>query len=433
LSISYTSCEDYLLSLPRHTPGQRSLPRLRRFISYLGDPHKLPQRKKIIHVGGTNGKGSVCSYLAAILKVCGKKTATFTSPHLISMRERISIDGQMVPEAEFVRAFEMIREKMAAFQKEQERDFHLPFFDFLFVMALVIFSRADADYIILECGIGGRLDATNALVNKNLAILCRIGLDHMEYLGDTLGSIAAEKAAIIRAGVPALLAPQVPEALDIITKYAAMQDAPLHVITNDAIKIDEIGNKSIDFSYQYRYDKIAGLKLMTTALYQTENAALAVHAALLLLDGDISGATLNAGLMLAKWPGRMEELAPGIMFDGAHNEDGIRAFLASAKRATCSGKKYLIFGGIREKNSVRLVGLLSKSDIFAEITACRMENPRSLTAADLSALFAPEQIFESAGSALSYLLGKKQAGDMIFITGSLYLYADVKINRSNPC
>ena len=425
LSISYKSCEDYLLSLPRHMPGQRSLPALRRFISYLGDPHKLPQRKKIIHVGGTNGKGSTCTYLAAILSVCGKKTAVFSSPHLICMRERIRIGEQMVSEAEFVCVFAMVREKLAAFRQEQAGDFRLPFFDFLFVMALIIFSRADVEYIILECGIGGRMDATNALANKDLAILSRIGLDHMEYLGDTLGAIAAEKAAIIRAGVPALSAKQAPEALDVIAEYAATQSAPLHVVDNDRLKIHEIGNKSIDFSYQYRYDKIAGLKLKTPALYQTENAALAVHAALLLLDSDISEATLNAGLMLAKWPGRMDEMAPGIIFDGAHNEDGIGAFLAAVGQLVCSGKKYLLFGGTGEKDSARIASLLSASGLFTEIAACHFDSPRSLTPAQLSAYFNTAQIFENAQGGLGYLLSKKQAEDMIFICGSLYLYADI--------
>ena len=411
----YLECEQYILAIPRFSKDKHSLDDLRRFLARLDNPH---QGKKIIHVAGTNGKGSVCAYLQAIFAASEITTGLFTSPHLETMRERIKVNGRISTEAEFVSAFAVVKEKIA--------DFHPTFFEFLFLMAMVIFKTAAIECLILETGLGGRLDATNVITEKNLTIITPIGYDHMEYLGTTLAEIASEKAGIMRPGVPLITAFQHPEVTCLLQEKAAEYDAPLVVIDNRAIKINEITLKTIDFSYQYRYDIIVRTILPAKALYQIENASLAIHAAFHFGDQRISAKSITRGLADTVWPGRMEELKPGIIFDGAHNVDGILAFIRGAEAIPCRGKKWLLFAGVREKESRRIMDILTKSKIFAEIIACPLPNPRSLSPADLLT-FEPSLVFADVGGGLTYLIKKKQADDLLFITGSLYLYSEVKL------
>ncbi|MCL2718073.1 MAG: bifunctional folylpolyglutamate synthase/dihydrofolate synthase [Lachnospiraceae bacterium] len=414
-TFSYLECEQYILKIPRFTTEKHSLTDLRRFLSGLGDPHR---GKKIIHVAGTNGKGSVCAYLQAIFSASGISAGLFTSPHLSSMRERIKINGCICTEEEFVAAFLTVKEKIT--------DFHPTFFEFLFLMAMVIFDKTDIECLILETGLGGRLDATNVIEDKDLTIITPISYDHMEYLGTTLKEIAGEKAGIMRPGTPLVTSGQEAEVIDLLRDRAAEYDSPIAEINSNAIKINKIASKTIDFSYQYRYDIIVRIMLTTKALYQIENASLAIHSALIFNDERISIDSIKLGLGQTVWPGRMEEIETGIVIDGAHNEAGISAFVTSVKAIPCTGRKFLLFGGVREKRSREMITSLKKDGVFTEIITCPLNNPRSLTPEDFLALFPPGQIFTNVESGLAYLLKKKQAGDLIFITGSLYLYDEIK-------
>ena len=410
----YLNCEQYILAIPRFSKDKHSLHDLRRFLKRLDDPH---QGRKIIHVAGTNGKGSVCAYLHAIFTASGISTGLFTSPHLETMRERIKVNGRIAGEAEFVAAFAAVKEKTD--------DFHPTFFEFIFLIAMVIFAQEKVECLILETGLGGRLDATNAIEEKNLAVITPVGYDHMELLGTTLAEIAGEKAGIMRPGVPLVTACQSAEVACVLQRKADEYDSPFAAINNRAIKINEITLKTIDFSYQYRYDIIVRAKMPAKARYQVENAALAIHSALAFQDERISAVTVAAGLAGAVWPGRMEELGPGIIFDGAHNEEGILAFMEGAEGIPCRGKKYLLFAGVREKQSRRILDILSEKKIFAEIIACPLQNRRSLTAAELLT-FKLDATFAGVESGLAYLIKEKKADDLLFLTGSLYLYSEAK-------
>ncbi|MCL2253100.1 MAG: Mur ligase family protein [Lachnospiraceae bacterium] len=415
------SAEQYILSIPLFNQEKHSLLTLKHFLIFLGEPQS---GKKIIHVAGTNGKGSVCAFLESILRASGVKTGLFTSPHLISMRERIRINNDIVTEEVFNAAFELIKEKIDAFRKVENNDFHPTFFEFLFLMAMVIFKDADVEYVILETGLGGRLDATNAIDEKILTVITKISFDHMEYLGATLLAIAAEKAGIMRPSVPVVSSCQEDGVTAFLREKASEYGSKFAVINNSAIKIHELAIKSIDFSFQYRYDRIVRLLLPTKAIYQTENAALAINSALLLNDERISLSSISAGLVKTVWRGRMEEIHQGVIFDGAHNEDGIKAFITSVKAIPLRGKRFLLFGGVREKRSNEIVGLLRRENIFDEIIACPLKNKRSLRIDELLILFNKEQVFTDTQSALTYLNNKKQTTDLIFITGSLYLYEE---------
>jgi len=408
--------EQYILSIPRFSQDKHTLKDLQKFLVKLGNPQ---QGKKIIHVAGTNGKGSVCAYLHSILRASGIQVGLFTSPHLITMRERIKINDEMVSEDQFITAFKTIKENIT--------NFHPTFFEFLFLMAMLIFDKTGMECLILETGLGGRLDATNAIREKDLTIITPISFDHMEHLGTTLTAIAGEKLGILRPGVPVISAAQEPDVMNLIAKKAAEYESQFTVINNNAIKINKIASKSIDFSYQYRYDIVVRTTLSTKALYQIENVSLAIHSALIFNDERISVKSITDGLKQTVWPGRMEELDSGIIIDGAHNENGILAFLNTVKSITCKGRKFLLFGGVREKQSREMLDILRKDAIFDEIIACVLDNPRSLGIEDYLSSFSPEQVYPSVKSGLLSLINQKQTNDLIFITGSLYLYSEAKM------
>ena len=406
----------YILSIPRFSKDKHSMEDLRRFLSRLGDPHI---GKKIIHVAGTNGKGSVCAYLHGIFIASGIKTGLFTSPHLVSMRERIKINKHIATEDEFASAFTMVKENIT--------DFHPTFFEFLFLMAMVIFGKKNVECIILETGLGGRLDATNVLENKDLTIITPISYDHMEVLGSTLREIANEKAGIMRPGIPLVTSWQQIGVWALLMDKASAYNSQIVVIDNNAIKINKIRIKSIDFSYQYRYDIVVRAILPTKALYQIENASLAIHSALIFNDERISVETIKRGLEKTVWPGRLEDMGSGVIFDGAHNKDGIRAFISEAIFNNCRGRKFLLFGGVKEKQTKEMITICKNAKIFTWMVACPVANPRTLKINDLLAFFRPEQVFDDVKSGLSYLLDHKEPEDIIFVTGSLYLYHEVKL------
>ena len=416
----FAECEHYILNIPRFSTEKNSLEKLRTFLTRLGEPQK---GKKIIHVAGTNGKGSVCAYLSSILTASGIKTGLFTSPHLVSMRERIKINDKMVSEDNFLYAFHTIKDNIT--------DFHPTFFEFLFLMAMVIFDKNGVECLVLETGLGGRLDATNALLEKDLTIITPISYDHMEHLGNTLTEIAGEKAGIMRQGIPLITSPQEPEVADFLRKIAIENNSKFEQIKNSAIKINKLALKTIDFSYQYRYDVIVRIILSTKALYQIQNASLAIHSALIFNDERISVDTITAGLTKTVWLGRMEEIENGIIIDGAHNEAGIAAFIESARAISANGKRFLLFAGMREKQSDKIISILKKDGFFDEIIACPLANPRSLTIEDLLVFFPTESVFDDVKSGIDYLQKKKQSQDLIFVTGSLYLYNEVKRNTDD--
>ena len=415
-SLGSHSCEQYILSIPRFSNAKHSLTDLRGLLEELGNPH---HGKKIIHVAGTNGKGSVCAYLHSIFNASGIKSGLFTSPHLCSLRERIKIQNRLTTEEEFVTAFNTVKNKL--------ENFHPTFFEYLFLMALLIFAKEDVECLILETGLGGRLDATNVLEDKDLTIITPISYDHMEHLGTTLTLIAGEKAGIMRPKVPLVTFNKDPEVITLLREKAMEIAAPLVEINDSAIKINKIATKTIDFSYQYRYDIIIRSILTTKALYQIDNASLAIHSALIFNDERISVESIQRGLNETYWPGRMEELKSGVIIDGAHNENGILAFVASVRAIPCNGRRFLLFSGVREKQSREMITILKEDSIFDEIISCSLDNPRSLTGDDLLDHFLPEQIYPDVENALSYLTKKKKQGDLIFITGSLYLYSEVKL------
>ncbi len=428
----YSKICRYILDIPRFA-GKNTL----------SDTHELLGKvyeegsSKIVHIAGTNGKGSVTSYLNSILMEEGFSVGMFTSPHLVRMNERIKVNGTDISDDEFIGCFEDI---MGLIKKEGQ-DKHPSFFEFLFLMAMDHFAKKKVDYILLETGLGGRLDATNCIRDKELCMITRIGFDHTEYLGDTIESIASEKAGIISRGTPTVFFDDGGVSGDIIRKVCNDKNSACYPINVKNAEIVAADKQSIDFSLGCRYYRLRGLKLSTCALYQVYNASLAVMGMYVLNGGSLDEKAVYSGLKKTFWPGRMEQIMPGVYLDGAHNDNGIEAFLSSvrgayddsdrAKKNDGVSHRLLLFGVVKDKNYDLMIRKIADSKLFDHIFAAPLDSARSLSLRELQDAFASindpgVSFYDDVGSAFEEALSEKRNDDELYITGSLYLVGQIK-------
>lgn len=427
---TYEQAVEYLLDIPRFTT-KNTMEDTRTFLERLGSPDK---GFKIIHVAGTNGKGSVCAYLRYMLEEAGYAVCVFTSPHLVDVRERFLIRGEMADRDSFLRAFLRVWDLIPGL-------YHPTFFEYLFFMAMILFREAKPDFVILETGLGGRLDATNSVSHKELAVITRIGLDHVEYLGDTPEKIAWEKAGIIAPGVPVVYTETSKSVSAVFDEMAEKVGAISHPVSKKDYSFLNFKNKNIDFSLHSRYYNDISLTLRTTARYQMENAALAVRALEELDQGrTVTARQIREGVKKCFWPARMEEVRPGVYVDGAHNEDGVRAFLETVAADGWEGKRLLLFSAVRDKAYEKMLGRILDSRLFGTICltalhsgrAAQMETLEELTRELAEKRPGPEpagpeiRSFRDTAEALDTLLGEKGPDAQIYIAGSLYLAGEVK-------
>lgn len=308
-------------------------------------------RAQVIHVAGTNGKGSTCAFAESVARAAGYKTGLFTSPHLVAFHERIRVNGQNIPDAALERLICHLRELTAEWE-------HMPtFFELTLALALLHFAEQEVDIIILETGLGGRLDATNA-VPKDVAVLTPIGFDHTQYLGNTLYEIAGEKAAIFSWHRPALTAPQQPEALRAIHEAARECDVDYRIISEEC-----------------------SLPLGLVGSHQRQNAALALAALHALPHFLCSPEEEARGLAETRWPGRFEEIYPGVVMDGAHNPPAIRTLVHCWQERFGATQARCIFAGSADKDLDSVLHLLAP--IVAEWVLPPVQSPRILPPAEL--------------------------------------------------
>ena len=431
---SYGEAEDYINSIPKFT-GKNSIEDTRKFLEHLGNP---AQNCKIIHIAGTNGKGSVCAYLCSVFRESHISVGMFTSPHLVSMRERMVVDGQMATEEEFMAAFAFVMDKLSALPPELAgASYHPSFFEFLFFMAMVYFEYAGVEYIVLETGLGGRLDATNSVPDKKMCIITSIGYDHMEYLGDTLPEIAEEKAGIMRPGVPVIYSVIQAEVAEKLEECAARTGAQTVPISPEAIKEIKIKNKTIDFSLHLNYYDYIGFTVSTRATYQIGNAALAIKALERLNDERITVPAIQAGIRKMVWEGRMEEILPSVYLDGAHNIDGIRAFMETVRSQPCNGKRRLLFSVVSDKQYQTLIDEIASSGLFDEIGVVALRCARALPLDVLINSFRQYtglicKAYGELGTAFEEFVRGKDDEDNTYIAGSLYLAGEIKALLRRP-
>ena len=430
----YEEAENYISSIPKFT-GKNSMENTVRFLDYLGNP---AQDRKIIHIAGTNGKGSVCAYLCSVFRESGIRAGMFVSPHLVTMRERLVADGKAATEEEFMDAFRVVIGKLEALPPELAQvSYHPSFFEFLFFMAMVFFERKGAEYVVLETGLGGRLDATNAVQNKKLCVITSIGYDHMEYLGDTLSAIASEKAGIIRPDVPVVYPVRQEEVAQVIEACATKVGAETFPLRKQAIKEIKIRNKTIDFSLHLNYYEYIGFTVSTPAVYQIENAALSVMALWKLADVRITIPHMQAGIRRMAWEGRMEEILPSVYLDGAHNIDGVHAFLETVRSCPCQGRRKLLYSCVKDKQYQEAAAAIALSGLFDEIGVAALTDQRALPLTVLEDSYRQYtgficKAYKDLDTAFRELVEDKDDEDTVYIVGSLYLAGEIKALLRRP-
>ena len=398
----------------------------RELLSRLGNPQ---EGIKIIHVAGTNGKGSVCAYLNAMLLAGGKKTGLFTSPHLVRINERFQINGEDVSDEQFLNAF--LKVEKAAKEYEAEGEGHPSYFETLFLMGMLIFKEAGVEYLVMETGLGGRLDATNVVEKPLACIITSISRDHTEYLGDTLEAIAGEKAGIIKAGVQLIYDPSHPGPASVNAAKAKEMGSPAWPMEPSFYEMKTQSREGITFTFAYPGGEKAELVIPYVAKYQMMNASLAFYTMHILQDvHDIPKNVLAEGLSKIKWPCRMEMAAPGVIIDGAHNEDGIAQFVSTAGYFAKENEITILFTAVADKHYHEMIGEICEGIHPSHVVATQIDGSRVVPAEVLA------EDFRKAGctdvcaepeirAAYEKALGKKGSG-MLFCVGSLYLAGELK-------
>jgi len=367
-----------------------------------------PQEKlRFIHVAGTNGKGSTCAMLESIYRQAGLRVGLFTSPHLVSFRERIQVNRRWIGEDEVVRLVGELQPLLKQFP-----DGHHPtFFEVVTVMALKFFTEQNCDLVIWETGLGGRLDATN-IVAPLASVITNIQFDHQQWLGDTLEKIAAEKAGIIKPGVPVITATDEPEALAVIQKMAREKNAPLIKVAQ-ASRLPAAGT--------------AALPLLGE--HQKTNAALALATVEVLQKQiPVTAEAIRAGLQNVDWPGRLQLVTlpdnRRILLDGAHNVAGVKALCDALEKNFPAGKRTLVLGVLQDKDWRHICEMLAPlaARIFTVPVPSERGTPPGELAIACRAVNSSAEI--STGSSLREVLGKIARDDFVVITGSLYLVGE---------
>lgn len=423
--VNYTEAVDYIETIPKFTvkhPPEHT----RELLSRLGNPQ---EGIKIIHVAGTNGKGSVCAYLNAMLLAGGKKTGLFTSPHLVRINERFQINGEDVSDEQFLDAF--LKVEKAAKEYEAEGEGHPSYFETLFLMGMLIFQEAGVEYLVMETGLGGRLDATNVVEKPLACIITSISRDHTEYLGDTLEAIAGEKAGIIKAGVPVIYDASQPGPAAVIAAKAKEMGSPAWPMEPSFYEMKTQSRKGITFTFAYPGGEKAELAIPYVAKYQMMNASLAFYTMHILQDvHGIPENVLAEGLSKIKWPCRMEMAAPGVIIDGAHNEDGIAQFVSTAGYFAKENEITILFTAVADKHYHEMIGEICEGIHPSHVVATQIDGSRIVPAEVLAEDFRKAGCTDvcaepEIGAAYEKALGRKGSG-MLFCVGSLYLAGELK-------
>ena len=416
---------DYLLGIPLWTKKKNTLDEVRHFLKELGNPD---EQLNIIHVAGTNGKGSVCADLTAMLMEAGYHVGTFVSPHLTDVTERFLVDGVPVEEAGFSESF--ARVKAVTHRLTAEGYAHPTFFEFVFLMAMDLYGRRKPDFVVLETGLGGRLDTTNVIRHPLACVITSISLDHTQYLGDTVELIAAEKAGIIKPGIPVV--------------YDNNDRAAGAVI---AAAADRLGSAAYGLTAE---DSCWGVSF--AAPYQAMNAALAVKVLEILEIEGVNAEVCRKALASVHWTGRMQQVAPDVWVDGAHNPGGIRAFIQAVKAqnglavqekqsaqqpdqgeqnaADMHPQIQLLFAAVSDKDYHEMIRLLCTELSPERVTVVQLKSERGLQADALARQFEDAgcshvTAFDSTKDALKHVLSEKKEGDHLYMVGSLYLIGEI--------
>lgn len=427
-TFTYEEAAAYIEEIPKFTK-KHTLEHTKTFLKRLGNP---AADRKIVHVAGTNGKGSVCAYLQAILMAEGKRTGFFTSPHLVSVNERIRVDNIQIDNETFLKVFRKVLKIVR--QMVEDGIEHPSYFEFLFGMGMTAFAETDVEYIILETGLGGRLDATNAIDNPALAIITSISLDHTAILGDTIEKIAGEKAGIIKPGVPVFFDGSSKKAAEVIKAKASELGVSCREVTKNAYEIQEVHRKYIAFSRRSAYDKDVIFQVPMCGCYQAMNAELALEASEYLLAGEeIHMDRWKEALAELHWEGRMERVGAHITVDGAHNPGAMEAFVESVKALDESerGEMVLLFSAVSDKKYDQMIEYLCENLDVKAYVVTQIEDERGVPAEELADVFrryTDRSVYckERLEDAVRTAMNERGETGEIYCLGSLYLVGMMK-------
>lgn len=427
-TFTYEEAAAYIEEIPKFTK-KHTLEHTKTFLKRLGNP---AADRKIVHVAGTNGKGSVCAYLQAILMAEGKRTGFFTSPHLVSVNERIRVDNIQIDNETFLKVFRKVLKIVR--QMVEDGIEHPSYFEFLFGMGMTAFAETDVEYIILETGLGGRLDATNAIDNPALAIITSISLDHTAILGDTIEKIAGEKAGIIKPGVPVFFDGSSKKAAEVIKAKASELGVSCREVTKNAYEIQKVHRKYIAFSRRSAYDKDVIFQVPMCGCYQAMNAELALEASEYLLAGEeIHMDRWKEALAELHWEGRMERVGAHITVDGAHNPGAMEAFVESVKALDESerGEMVLLFSAVSDKKYDQMIEYLCENLDVKAYVVTQIKDERGVPAEELADVFRrytdrPVYCKERLEDAVRTAMNERGETGEIYCLGSLYLVGMMK-------
>ncbi|CAN5154238.1 folylpolyglutamate synthase/dihydrofolate synthase family protein [soil metagenome] len=428
--MDFSHSVEYLLSLGNEVSAMKlGLDNIRTLLAELGNPHEKYLK---VQVAGTNGKGSVCAFLDSICNEAGISTGTYTSPHLVSITERVRINGDDIAEDEFARFANVVRETVESLVAEGKLAYTPTFFEQVTAIALLAFAEHNVELAILETGLGGRLDAITA-TNSQIAAITRIDLDHQEYLGNTIEEIAAEKAAIIRAGSKVVIGSQIESAMKVILDRCANAGVvPLTVCESSVSAVDLSKNSSVVEFRTTRgvyWDSSLGL----AGRHQVENACVAVLLAeTLALDFEfpITEENIWIGLEEATHPGRLEYIGNRYLLDGAHNPSGTKALRSYLGEFENSRGVVMVFGAMEGKDVSEMLAALARSADTLIIT--RPGNSRAMMPEDIDKMMPGDAdwnhvfIEASVKEALDKAETLTLPDGLILVTGSLYLVGEVK-------
>lgn len=426
LEQDYLEAKEYLVNLTKFGMNF-GLGRIEELLKRVGNPEK---NLKIIHVGGTNGKGSTTMLIAEVLEEAGFRVGVFTSPHLHDYRERITINGEMIPKGEVVGLIRTLRPHLEELVESGVE--HPTEFEVNTAMALMYFAAQKVDFALIEVGLGGAIDSTN-VVRPLISVITNIGMDHMDYLGGSIEEIAQVKAGIIKKNSVVITAAQRPEALRVIRERANSLGVPLWVVGED---VQYESRWSGELEQEFDLVGLSGayrkLRLRLVGAHQVINASTAVTVCEVLkaeYGVEIERKHIYEGLRKTVWPGRLEiiSLKPKILLDGAHNVDGANA-LKEALGLFTRQRLILCLGMLGDKEREKVVELLAP--LADEVIITKPNSPRAgnwqYLAELIEAKGKPVTRIEEPKEAVLEAYSRLQAEDMLCVTGSLYMLADAR-------
>ncbi|MBF0389835.1 MAG: bifunctional folylpolyglutamate synthase/dihydrofolate synthase [Desulfamplus sp.] len=437
-TISYSECLKEMFALGRFGI-KLELETTAAILQRLGEPQK---RFCSIHIAGTNGKGSIASYIASILQFSGFKTGLYTSPHLIKFNERFCINGSMVSDDEVVESYLAVKEADIGDRKAT-------FFEISTAMAFYLFAKHNVDWAVIETGMGGRLDATNVL-NPEVTVISNLSIEHTEYLGNTLEEIAAEKAGIIKQNTPLITGVHQPSALEVIYKIAQKRSAPIYQYGKDFNAVESRSNGNDDnigtkFSYSGINVMWHDMETSLKGEHQIQNSAIALAACETIMDRyGLTQDSIKKGLKETKWAGRLEYILqnPMVIIDGAHNLDAAQNLAKYLKKHHSQNQLTMVIGILSDKPYKEMLSyFLGVADrvIFTRANIDRSLDPNILKDFATTITDAKIEIIENVGDAVSYAInqaiddekGKQKDNQSsksasICIAGSLYVAGEAR-------